>query len=561
MKRRVLLAVCCALAAGCGSATEREPNDTPDRAQTLKPNASVHGTISTPADVDVYRMEVSRESGVLSAHVGGIRDIDFILSVLDSSQTEIKRYDETSIGGDEWALDLGVRRGFYFLALSNKNPKANNPSQPYTLEVRVDSDAGSEREPNDSAPAANVIEAGSVVRGHYFPSQNLLAPSAAPAPDAAVLAISSAPLVAAATAQAPAVTAATAAAGAPITAAAAAQDAGEQDWFRIRITEPGIKVLNVDISGVPRIDAVLEIYDVNGYKLKELDAAGVGEPESLRNFGVHGPIDYLLRLKAKSRLTSNAETRYELLTELVAYQGSSELEPNDQRSEATPFEQASLTGAIATIGDQDWYKIVVAQDGRHILGAQLTGLAGMDVVLSLRDELGNVLVTADNAGKDQPEALTGFGVSKGVYYLVVFEKTGRKAHAKQTYTLSKSLAPAQPGLEFELNDSSASAQAIKVGESVDGYCAPKGDVDYYEFNVYQKGRITVEATGVVNVRLGMSLFDQEGRELKSGSGKRQGEGVALVADLEPDTYQLRLRAEDPGQNNVRDKYTLRIKVQ
>ncbi|HVE11746.1 MAG TPA: hypothetical protein VNI01_00005, partial [Elusimicrobiota bacterium] len=123
------------------------------------------------------------------------------------------------------------------------------------------------------------------------------------------------------------------------------------------------------------------------------------------------------------------------------------------------------------------------------------------------------------------------------------------------------VVPAAPGLEFESNDSTATAQALKVGESVDGYLAPKGDVDYYEFNVYQKSRITAELTGLLNVRWSAALSDQDGRELARAAGRKSGEALSLSQDLDPGTYLLRLSASDPGQVNVRDKYTLRLRAQ
>jgi hypothetical protein len=341
----------------------------------------------------------------------------------------------------------------------------------------------------------------------------------------------------------------------------AAAEGAEEDWFRVKIDAAGLRILNVDVTGVPGVDPILEIYDANLYKIKEQGGGGPGEPERLRDFGVRGPAVYFLRLRSKSRLAANAQVPYQITTELLPYEGTSEFEPNDQRQDATPFERGSMGGTIGTAGDQDWYKVVVPQDGRQLLTAQVTSVPGMDLVLSLRDELGNPILAFDDGGKEQPEAVTGFGVGKGTYYLVVSEKSGRKADTQHGYTISRTVVPAAPGLEFESNDSTATAQALKVGESVDGYLAPKGDVDYYEFNVYQKSRITAELTGLLNVRWSAALSDQDGRELARAAGRKSGEALSLSQDLDPGTYLLRLSASDPGQVNVRDKYTLRLRAQ
>ena len=74
-----------------------------------------------------------------------------------------------------------------------------------------------------------------------------------------------------------------------------------------------------------------------GESPREVDGGGPGEGEKLRNFGVRGPVQYYLRLRAKSKFSGNPDVRYELLTELIPYSGASEFEPNDQRADATPL--------------------------------------------------------------------------------------------------------------------------------------------------------------------------------------------------------------------------------
>jgi hypothetical protein len=274
---------------------------------------------------------------------------------------------------------------------------------------------------------------------------------------------------------------------------------------------------------------------------------------------VGGPASYTLRLRARNR-AANAEKPYEILTELIPYQGKNEFEPNDQRVDATPFAQDSISGTIAPEGDEDWYKISVTEDAKQLLRVNLTGVDGLDLVMKVTDALGNPILTIDNMGKGQPETLTGLGVTKGDYYLVISEKSGRHANADQAYTLTKTLTPWQPGLEFELNDTTATIQQLKVGEAVDGYFGWKGDVDWYEFNVYNKGVVTFELAGVLNVQPVMTLVDQEGKELQTWSAAKPGESILQEKELEPGTYALKLKAAKDEQNNVRDKYSLRLKV-
>lgn len=513
-------AILCAAAflISCGPTKEKEPNYSYQQATPLKPGATGVGTMKNAKDAHWWRLDVPTE-GVLSAKLGGIRDIDFVISAYDKDRRELVRVDETTVGGDEQLLDLGVSPGVYYLTVSNKNPTANNPTQEYKLVTKLEASAGRERQPNFTALTAQPIDAGGVVRGWYWPTKNLLADD---------------------------------------TTTQGVEAQGVDHWFAVDVQKQGLFLLNVDVSEVAKVDPVLEVYDTNNYKLVTVDQGGIGEGESLRNFGVRGPAKYLLRLRSKYDNAGNPDVPFDLMTELLPYQGRTEFEPNNQRADATPFETDSIQGTIAPAGDVDWYKVSIATEAKYLLRADLSGVPGMDLVLTLKDSVGNDLLVVDNGGKEQPEVLTGYGVTKGDYYLVVTEKTGKKADSRNSYTLSKKLIPWQPGLEWEPNNSTATVQGLKVGDSVDGYFAPKGDVDWYEFNVYQKGVVELDLTGVINVAPTVTLFDQEYKELASASAAKPGDPVVLTRELDRGTYDVRLQPADPSQNNVRDKYSFRV---
>ena len=517
MLRRLLpVVLSAAVLSACSPVVqESEPNDDMAHASRLPANGRAQGTISRPDDVDWYKVAIERDSGVLSLHVGGIRDIDFVLSFRDKTGAELKRIDETGVGGDEVATDLGVSRGDYYVVLSNKNPAAHNPAQKYVLSAKLESATGREQEPNDTPLTANALELNGVTRGHYYPYTNLLSED---------------------------------------------PDKAEQDWFRVKVDRAGVYALNLDLSGVPNVDPVLEVYDVNGYKLKEVVGGGAGQGLTLKDFGVRAPAQYLLRLRTRGPRMGNPDVFYELLSELRPYDGRTELEPNDQRDDATAFDKESISGHIAPAGDADWYRVNAVTSTRTILRADLSAVPGLDLILTVTDDVGQPLLVVDNGIKETPEVLTGLGLSNATYYLVVTEKSGKAADPRSAYTLTKTLTPWQPGLEWEPNDSTATAQALKVGESVDGYLAPKGDVDFYMFNVYQKGDIVFDLTGVINVRWSAELYDQDNKPLLAQSAAKVGEPLSFDRELEPGTYWLKLKGADSNQNNVRDKYTLRLKA-
>ncbi|MDX6770787.1 MAG: hypothetical protein SF051_14725 [Elusimicrobiota bacterium] len=502
------------LLAACGPTKETEPNDAFQQATFLKAGAKAVGTIASPGDQDWYRIDSAGDTA-FSARIGGIREVDFVLTLLDKDRVPLKKVDETVAGGDEALLDASLRPGAYYLVVGNKNEKAANAGQEYELSTKNEPAAGREREPNDKALQATPIEPSGTARGHHWPTKDLLSED---------------------------------------------PEAGEEDWYSVEVSREGLFLLNADVSEVRNVDPILEVYDASGYKLKDLDAGGVGEGESLRSFGVRGPGRFLLRLRGKHKGAGNAELPYDLMTELLPYQGRVEFEPNDQLADATPVNLDSIQGAISPAGDADWYKVAVDSGAKTLLRVELSGLPGADLVLSLKDPVGGDLLVVDNMGKEQPEVLTGWGSTGGEVVFSVTEKSGRKADARQPYTLTRKLIPAQDGLEWEPNNSTAAVQALKAGESVDGYFAPKGDEDWYEFNLYQKGAVSLELTGVFLVTPTLTLFDQEYAELGSAAATRPGEPVTFARELEPGTYAVRLKPADPGQANTRDKYSLRVRV-
>ncbi len=490
---------------------EKEPDHDYGTATLIHPG-KVEGHIETASDVDFYRLDVSQDA-ILNVHLGGIRDVDFVLSIRDKDHQELKRYDETGLGGDEEALDVGVHPGSYYIVVSNKNPDASNPTQAYSMEVELEKPTGHEMEPNETMQTASPLDVPGVTTGHYWPSRNLLAGDT---------------------------------------------DYLEQDWFRIDVST-GLYLLNIDLSGVSMVDAVMEVYDTNGYMLERIDQGGIGEGESLKDFGVRGPVTYYLRLYSKTG-TGNPDQAYEILSELIPYNGKTEFEPNNQRPDATPFTGDSITGTIAPAGDVDWYKISVSGPGKQVLRASVTGVDNMELTLTAADALGNPILTIDNAGRGQPQVLTGLGVTQGDYYLIVAEKTGRRADNRNPYTLSKTITPFEPGLEYELNDTTATANAIKVGSGVDGYIGWKGDVDVYQFNVYQNSDVVFELAGIANVQFVATLLDQDYKEVQTWRAAKPGDSLTFDRSLAAGTYYLKLSAADPSQNNVRDKYSLRLRA-
>lgn len=166
-----------------------------------------------------------------------------------------------------------------------------------------------------------------------------------------------------------------------------------------------------------------------------------------------------------------------------------EHEPDDDRDHAQPLEAGKgLTGSLdpptrgeSGKGDDDWYSYLVqpapgeATPARvQALGVELTGAA--DLVLEVYDGDGRKMVTADERGAGQGEAVSGLGVELGrTIYLRV--RTG-KGGGKGPYFLGLRQKPAPAGSETEPNDAPEQA-TLASGEDLSGVLSSKRDEDWF----------------------------------------------------------------------------------
>ena len=301
-RARLSLMLCAALLAACGRkpvVREQEPNDAAGQATVLPGECTVTGSLSSPQDVDFYRLDVTEPHNA-SLHLSGVPHADLVLSVLDRDRREVKRYDENGVDGQEDAVDLGLDPGTYYFRVSDKLQERVASLKPYTLEVGFEPAAGREREPDDSREQATVVSA-DAMGGHYFPSRNALAPDS---------------------------------------------EHAEADWFRLAVPADGRGVLDAEVSGVPGVTPLLSVHDGGGRRLREAAGAGAGEGAALRGVGLAGPGSAFLSLRAQG-LPGNLADSYSLKTAWRRWPGDTELEPNESAAAATPFAGETISGAIA----------------------------------------------------------------------------------------------------------------------------------------------------------------------------------------------------------------------
>jgi hypothetical protein len=160
-----------ALPTGAGGA-EKEPNGTRDTATAVAcavgaPAATVSGFL-WPGDADVFLVHAEGRA-LLRADLETPEKIDLKLELLGDGTAALVKADDGGVGKSEAIPTWSTPGGDLFLRVTGR-PKDSAFDVPYRLSVALATDDGSsEREPNNAAPNATVIEAGKAMRGFIAP--------------------------------------------------------------------------------------------------------------------------------------------------------------------------------------------------------------------------------------------------------------------------------------------------------------------------------------------------------------------------------------------------------
>ena len=236
-----------------------------------------------------------------------------------------------------------------------------------------------------------------------------------------------------------------------------------------------------------------------------------------------------------------------------------ESEPNDRREQANDIRLGeSVKGHFHKRSDYDWYKLIVDKPGKNIIRIDLSGVPGVDVSLEVYDETGHSLKRSGRSQKGEPEAIIGFGVLEGTYYITAY---GRDINEKDAYALSTRLiGPWEEGTEFEPNDDRDQANEIRLEDTVEGFFQHNNDRDLYKLVMDKPGKniIRIELSGVPNVDVRLEVADESGTQLKYSNFTGKGEPESIInLGVTEGTYYMTAYGYQANQDN---KYTLSTRL-
>ena len=237
--------------------------------------------------------------------------------------------------------------------------------------------------------------------------------------------------------------------------------------------------------------------------------------------------------------------------------GQQESEPNDRKEQANEIRLGeTVEGFFQQKRDYDWYKLVIDKPGKNIIRIDLSGVPDVDVSLSIYDEAGDQLKSANSARKGNPEAITSLGVIEGTYFITAY---GREINDKDPYTLTTQfIGPWEEGQEFEPNDSDKKANEIRLGERVQGLFQAENDTDWYKLVIDRPGRsiIRVDLSGVPGVNSVLNIIDSQGNRMKRSDMQKVGEPEEIINfGVTEGVYYIEIRISG-NQKNENESYTL-----
>ncbi len=231
-----------------------------------------------------------------------------------------------------------------------------------------------------------------------------------------------------------------------------------------------------------------------------------------------------------------------------------EREPNNDIGSANPIAIATdVTGAIATSGDVDVYKVSVPTHGTF----HVTCTQPADFYMAILNEAGTQLAGGDLGTPTKPMVLDTDVFEPGNYYILV--RGYSSSHKSDTpYTLRAEFQEARDA--FEPNDNIQQALAVVSGKQFDSFIYRPGDVDYYRIDVSWPASIKVASTQPADYHL--SIVDSSGTEqLYGGDLGAAGSDMLLEGDVyEPGTYYVVMRGYSAGYYNMHTPYTMTITV-
>ena len=450
---------------------EREPNDSFSDANSVMKDSIVQGTLFTRDDVDVYRLEIFCQA-VLDIELTPVRGVNHAFKVWKGHETPvlIKYVDDMRKSSPERLSNLSVDAGVYYISVGfgERDIPVAVPDGIYRLELRSRPWSDEEKEPNDTPADASDLLLDRELTGFFNPAYNRLNQQGE-------------------------------------------NQLREEDWYRLNIElSMGRPVLlDIDLSGVERVNSVLELYNSSMERICFADSGGIHEGESMREIGITSSGVYYIMVASKN-FEANHEKEYRLKVSSREYDSGMEMEPNDDFARANPITESEISGRIYPAGDRDVF--IYHGDGRGLYRVELNPPDTLDLALDVASSDGTKIFEADNGGSGFREVLPAINANGSFYVSVLSRKP--ISNPDKTYTLAIRQLTAPEEYEVEPNDRKEQATPLKQ-QAIKGFTSKRKDRDYYSLDYGTRVKKRFAVRGIPEAELRVSITDTLGYAVRT----------------------------------------------
>ena len=507
---------------------EEEDNDTPDSANIVYSGKGVRGSIEGENDLDFYRISVKEKlSDDILVHIAVTETVkmDLMIKIYRGMRVvkivNDSREDTGTAGMGEEIVNIefsveDVINGWALFSIENASKSSVplvEPENRYNLTVKArKKQENEEGEPNDKMVFATNFGSNTIMRGYFNPGMNPMNTTD--------------------------------------------ENPQEEDWYSFSVSHEEFQVFHVSHSAVPDVDTVLSVYDELGYLIREANSYGLGKPEKLMNLKLRRGT-YFINLRSTEQVQQNSKVGYLLKIDKEESKNS-ELEPNDRYPSANVLAFFQDThGYFNPSGDVDWYRLNIYESQKHVISIRISPTADIDPVVELYTSSGEPILSVDDRGLDEGEIVKNFGVQAGVYLIKVSNRDSTIDNPNNSYTLVAEKAAWKEDQEFELNNSFETGNAFLIGGIIEGYITPRGDRDFYTFQIDTPRKLFVEVSPSILLDLAINIYDNNGELRYSINDNSVEEGEKESFTFSEGVYHVEIVAMNNNENS-RDPYFFRI---
>ncbi len=451
---------------------EKEPNNSCGASNEFAVNSEIRGYINTTTDKDFFKIDV-KEDTLYRVKLSGIKGVNLSVKLWKWKNRPLllKMIDDNRKSSPEEFANFYAEAGTYCISIEHgdRDIKKSNTETPYRLTLKSRDPEIGEREPNDTPRNATLIDDTGEIKGYFSPAFNRMNLSQN-------------------------------------------NKFREEDWYRIdvRLEEEKPVVIDIELSGVDRVNSQLFFYDENKRLISGSDKNGSGSGENLTGIGIKRSGTYYIMAASKNYSYNNDEA-YQLYYRINEYDPSREIEPNNKPDSANTIDHNSITGRINGPGDFDFYRFVPQSENVYYR-IKVEPAQGLDIKFSLLDPERKKLFEINNGGTGKNEIFPDFISSKAFYILV---KAGKvSSNGEPVYVVTVDEFRNDENMEIEPNNDKTKSNSIE-DDHITGYISEKNDKDFYVLNYEDRVNSVFEVTGVKSGKIRVSITDPLGFIIKT----------------------------------------------